>query len=169
MIAIVTPDPSKPSSFCATSAPVWPTAFFKSISAPPPVPGGGSETVWTGYTAVTPGTAARAPACAAGTLTETPFQRTSNERRCVTESPWFAAFLKNAVRSAASAALLPPLAVGGVLNWTNQAWKLSFDEPPGRVVAPAETPSARTSRTAAKPSSGALRLNIHLPFQKRHV
>ena len=35
MIAIVTPEPSRPSSFCAWSAPVIPTAFFRSMAEPP--------------------------------------------------------------------------------------------------------------------------------------
>ena len=50
MITIVTPAPVRPSSLCAMSAPVSPTEFFKSMSAPalPSELKSGRETVCTG-------------------------------------------------------------------------------------------------------------------------
>jgi hypothetical protein len=81
MIAIVTPAPVRPSSLCAISAPVSPTAFFKSTFAPP-LPSdlkSGSEMVCTGYMAFTPGIDPSAASCDGATETEMPFQSESYE------------------------------------------------------------------------------------------
>jgi hypothetical protein len=59
------------------SAPVSPTAFFKSTLFLPTLSAGGSDTVSTGYTAFTPVTERRVATCDAATDTERPFQSES--------------------------------------------------------------------------------------------
>ena len=59
------------------SAPVRPTAFFRSMSLLGALSDGGSDSVSTGYTAFTPGTERRVATCDGATETETPFQSES--------------------------------------------------------------------------------------------
>ena len=79
MIAIVSPEPSRPSSSWAMFAPVRPSAFFKSMSEVPPFSErrSGRETVSTGKTALTPATERRVATCEGATETDMPFQRES--------------------------------------------------------------------------------------------
>src|SRR4029450_13884827 len=130
MIAIVTPEPSRPSSFCARSAPVRPTAFLSSMLLLPTFSEGGSDIVSTGKNASKPGIYPSAPTCEGATETEYPFQRLSKEKRSVTLTPSAAAFALNAACSAFKAGALVPLEDGGLASSTNQLVGLSFAAPP---------------------------------------
>ena len=153
MIAIVTPEPSRPSSFCAMFAPVCWTALARSISSSPPVSDTGSDTVWTGYTAFTPGSDPSAATCAGATETEKPFHNVSNEYRSVKLMPAAAAFDLKALCSALSVASLVPFAAGGLASSTNHAVAVSLAAPPINPLSAAPAPPAAGATSIAATQS----------------
>src|SRR5262249_26195923 len=125
MIAIFTPLPSNPSSFCATSAPIigleYASSGFPCDTGSGPIDNGCTEN-----TASATGIECSGPTCERGTLTDRPFQSALNEYRWMYVTPAAAAFDLNASCSDFSVAALVPLTAGGLLSSTNHAVGVSF-------------------------------------------
>src|SRR5919107_2008058 len=135
------------------SAPVKPTAFFSSTFAPPPScdVNGGSDSVCTGYTPLTPRMDWSVATFEGATETERPFQRESYAKRSVSCTPSAAALALNESRSAFSFALLVPFAAGALESSTNQLVAVSLRTPVS--PAPPSPASAGTTHNPAMHSS----------------